>query len=361
MIKPYREKSNFGTGLIIYVLIFLILTVTGLIFFYDWLEAYETTRPYNAVKTYEEALHANGLTEGALASLTGVDRKLQNDSSIAVYAKDLLADATLVRSLAKSTADRQVYSVRAEGADVGTVAFRPEGEKKFNFRAYVPAEEDYDFSALAETVSLQVPENYTVSVNGVPLDASYLTDSGIRYSTLRDYYDEYTSLPTLVSYTSGGILGTPEMTVTDASGKPVPAEELTEAHFLDTCTAQDRSRLSDFARDFVFNYVQFTADVGGGHYMYYNQVRQMITSDSPLLDRMAQSLGSFGYTTTRSCNIVADSVNICCPFGKAVYLVDYSYTTKTVGSGDAVEDSRNVRLVVEDNAGTLLVKEMTYY
>ena len=157
------------------------------------------------------------------------------------------------------------------------------------------------------------------------------------------------------------MLGKPEIAVTDGTGKVVPADELTEEHFLDTCSKEDRSRLSDFARTFVFNYVQFTADVGGGHYIYYNEVRQMITQDSPLLDRMTQSLGSFGYTTTRSCNIVDDSVNICCPFGRGVYFVDYSYTTKTVGSGDAVEDSRNVRLVVEDSSGKLLVREMTYY
>ena len=76
---------------------------------------------------------------------------------------------------------------------------------------------------------------------------------------------------------------------------------------------------------------------------------------------MAQSLGSFGFTTTHSCKIIRDSVNICCPFGRNIYFVDYSYTTETVGSGNAVEDSRNVRLVMEDTSGQLLVREMTYY
>ena len=360
-MRPDRRKSRFGTGLIIYVLVFLILTAVVLILFYDLLEAFELTRPYNAANAYENALRENGLSENALASLTGIDRKLQSDSAILAQAKDLLSEAVLVRSLAKSAPDKQVYSVRAEGADIGTVTFRPTGEKKFNFRAFVPAEEEYDFSGWSESVTLQVPEDYTVSVNGVALDASYRTESGVRYRTLQDYYDDYSSLPTLTAYTSGNVLGKPEIAVTDRSGNVVPADELTEEHFLDTCSKEDRSRLSDFARNFVFNYVQFTADVGGGHYLYYNEVRQMITQDSPLLDRMAQSLGSFGFTTTHSCTIVDDSVNICCPFGSGVYFVDYSYTTKTVGSGDAVEDSRNVRLVVEDSSGKLLVREMTYY
>ena len=64
-MRPYREKSRFGTGLIIYVLVFLILTAVGLIFFYDWLEAYELTRPYNAAIS---RLHGPiNLTPGALA------------------------------------------------------------------------------------------------------------------------------------------------------------------------------------------------------------------------------------------------------------------------------------------------------
>lgn len=360
-MRPYGEKSRFGTGLVIYILIFLILTAVGLIIFYDWLDAFEKTRPTHAVKAYEESLHEYGLTEETLASLTGVDRKLQSDKDIRAYTKDLLSQAALFRSLEKSSSDRQVYTVRSEGANIGTVAFCPTGEKKFNFHAFVPSEEEYDFSAWAETVSVNVPENYTVSVNGVPLDDSYCTESGIRYKTLQDYYDDYSGLPTMVTYTTGNVLGKPEVTVTDRSGKTYIPEELTEAIFLDSCTAEDRARLSDFARDFVNNYVQFTADVGGGHYIYYNELRQMVTQDSPLLDRMTQSLGSFGYTTTRSCNIIRDSVNICCPFNRSVYFVDYSYTTKTVGSGEAVEDSRNVRLVVEDSGGTLLVREMTYY
>ena len=361
MRRPYEERSRFGTGLIIYILIFLILTAIGLIIFYDWLDAYEKTRPANAVKAYEESLHEYGLTEAALDSLTGVDRKLQSDKDIIAYTKDLLSQAGLIRSLEKSTADQQVYTVLAEGKKIGMVVFRPTGEKKFNFNAFVPSEEEYDFSAWAETVSVNVPEKYTVSVNGFPLDDSYCTESGVRYKTLQDYYSDYSVLPTMVTYTTGNILGKPEVIITDRSGKTFSPEDLSEAAFLDSCTSEDKARLSDFARDFIYNYVQFTADVGGGHYIYYNELRQMISQDSLLLDRMAQSLGSFGYTTTRSCTITDDSVNICCPFSESVFFVDYSYTTKTVGSGEAVEDSRNVRLVVEESGDRLLVREMTYY
>ena len=361
MIRPYKEKSHFGTGLVIYILIFLILTVCGLIFFYDWLDGYEKTRPAHAVEAYTSTLQRDGLSDEVIASLGGIDRNLQTDGEIRDFTKELLSSAVLSRSLAGGSAEEQAYHVRAGGETVGTVYFSAAGEKIFTHPSWVPVREEYDFSPWLETVSVTVPEDYTVSVNGVVLDASYRTESGVRYQTLRDYYSEYSSLPTMVTYTSGSILGRPVTAVTDASGTAVPAEEMTEAAFLDTCTASDRSRLSAFVREFTSNYVQFTADVGGSHYLYYNLVREVIVPGSSLITRMDQALGSFGFTTTRSCDIIEDSVNICCPFGRNVYFVDYSYTTETVGSGQAVEDSRNIRLVAEDSSGQLLVREMTYY
>ena len=355
-----NRSSRFGTGLVIYVLIFLILSAAGLIFFYDWLAAYEATRPIYAVQAYEAQLRSTGLGAETVARLRAVDHEVQSDAEIKASADAILREATLIKSSAQSTGDRQAYQVRAGGNVLGTVYFEAKGEKKFNLRAWIPTEEDYDFSAYLEPLSFSVPEDYTVFVNGHPLGGGYITEQDIRYQTLSDYYDEYRSLPTMVTY-SVGILGNADVSMTDGSGSPVSPEDRTEMHFLDTADSGTRSRLSDFAREFVSDYVQFTADVGGSHYVYYSQLQQMIRPGSPLLDRMAQSLGSFGYTTTRSCKIIEDRVNICMSFSRGVYFVDYSYTTETVGSAEAVKDSRNVRLVMEEEGDRLLVTDMTYY
>ena len=356
-----RKKSRFGVGLLIYIFLFLILSVIALIFFYDWLKAYEETRPYNSVNAYTETLAVNGPGNAALASLAEVDRSLQSEEEIKAFVADILSRTEFVRSSALSTPEKLVYSARADGRSIGTVSFEPTEEKRLGFRFWALASEDYDFSSYLNNSTFVIPEDYQASVNGTILSRQNITSDDTPYSSLSAYYDSFPSLPHLVTYTSGKYLGQAEEAVIDRHGKSVSQADMTETVFLDTCTPSDRDRLSAFVRKFAATYVQFTADVNGSYYYYYSELRQMVSDSSPLVDRMSQALGSFGFTTTKSCDIIDDSVNFCLPMDATHYLIDYSYTTKTVGRAEAVEDSRNIRLVVSDQNGKLLVDSMNYY
>ena len=355
------KKSHFGLGLLIYILLFMILSLIALIFFYDWLKAYEETRPYNSVNAYTETLAANGPGEAVIDSLTEVDRSLQSEEEIKTFAADILSRAEYVRSSSLSTPEKLVYTVRADGRSIGTVSFEPSEEKRLGFSSWMLASENYDFSAYLNESSFVIPEDYQASVNGKILSAKYITSDDTQYSSLSAYYDSFPSLPHLVTYTSGKYLGQAEEAVIDRNGKTVSRADMTEAVFLDSCTSSDRDRLSAFVRKFASTYVQFTADVNGSHYYYYSELRPMVSESSSLLTRMSQALDSFGFTTTKSCDIIEDRVNFCLPMDSSHYLVDYSYTTETVGRAEAVEDSRNIRLVVSDQGGKLLVDSMNYY
>ena len=356
-----RKKSCFGTGLLIYIFLFLILSVIALIFFYDWLKAYEETRPYNSVDAYTETIRTKGPGDAVLASLSQVDRSLQSDQEIRFFVADILSRTEYIRSSTLSTPEKLVYSARADGRSIGTVSFEPSEEKRLGFRPWTLASEDYDFSFYLNESTFVIPEDYQASVNGTILSSQYITSDDTQYQSLSAYYDSFPSLPHLVAYTSGKYLGQAEEAVIDRNGKTAEPADMTESVFLDSCTASEKDMLSAFARKFASTYVQFTADVNGSYYYYYNELRQMVSEGSPLLDRMSQALGSFGFTTTKSCDIIEDSVNFCLPMDESHYLVDYSYTTKTVGRAEAVEDSRNIRLVVSDQNGKLLVDSMNYY
>ena len=356
-----KKRSQFGLGLLIYIIIFLILSVAALIFFYDWLKAYEETRPYNSVDAYTASLSEEGPGESILASLTEVDRSIQSDEEIESFISDILSRTEFVRSSSLSTPEKLVYTALADGKPIGTVSFIPSEEKKLGFQSWMLSEEHYDFSSYMNTSTFVIPEDYHASVNGTVLTKQYVTSSDTPYTALSPYYDNFLSLPYLVTYTSGKYLGEVNEAITDRYGKVVTEAEMTEAAFLDTCTSADHEKLSAFTRKFASTYVQFTADVNGSYYYYYSELRQMVSEGSPLLERMSQALDSFGFTTTKSCDIIEDSINFCMPMDSSHYLVDYSYTTRTVGRAEAVEDSRNIRLVVSDQNGKLLVDSMNYY
>ena len=123
-----RKKSSFGVGLLIYIFLFLILSVIALIFFYDWLKAYEETRPYNSVNAYTETLAVNGPGNAALASLAEVDRSLQSEEEIKAFVADILSRTEFVRSSALSTPEKLVYSALRTAA--ASVRFRLNQRKK---------------------------------------------------------------------------------------------------------------------------------------------------------------------------------------------------------------------------------------
>ncbi len=360
MERSKRRSSRFGLGLLLYVIIFLIVSVLVLLYFYDWLSQYEATRPAAAVSAYKEML-TRELPAGIEKAASEVDRNLQSDTEIRDFLRSLLNRAEIVRSSAQSTDSELIYLIRVDRQPIGRLKLEQTGEQKLGFQAWSITGQEYDLSAYFTTAAVTVPENYSVTCGDVTLDKSYITESGIPYTILEPYYSELPSLPYLVTYTSGIRLGETDLQVFDTAGKAVKAEEMMDSRFLDNCSADDKERFSLFTRDFISNYVQFTANVNGGFYYYYSLMRQMVVPESRLYERLGQSLGSFGFTTTRSCDIIRDSLNLCSQLDRTHYLVDYTYTTETHSQEGSAEDTRSVRLLITTADDKTLVLFMNNY
>ena len=360
MERTKKRSSHFGIGLLIYAILFLILSAVVLIYFYDWLGEYEASRPANAVAAYRAAL-AGKLPDGIEEAVSEVDRNLQDEAEIKTFLHSLLSRADIVRSATQSTDSVLTYLIRADRNTIGTLKLEQTGEQKLGFRTWSITGESYDLSAYYSTDSVTVPETYSVNCGNVKLDKRYITKTGIHYGILEPYYSELSSLPCLVTYTSGIRLGDTALSVYDSAGKAVPEEEMTEVHFLDNCSEEDRERYTLFTREFISNYVQFTANVNDSFYYYYTLLRHMVVRDSRLYERLGQSIESFGFTTTRSCDIIKDSVNLCSRLDKTHVLVDYTYTTETRSKEGDAEDTRNVRLLITTEDGDPLVLYMNNY
>lgn len=360
-MQQNNRSSRFGLGLLLYVIIFMILSVVFLLFFYDWLSAYEASRPAGQVELYKATVAAKGPTKECLAAFREVDRKLTDESEIRAFAKAQMDSAVYTRSLTDDTDGKMIYSIRSGKKPIGSLTLEQTGEKKFGFQNWELTEESFDFSGFFKNASVTVPTDYQVKCNGVVLDGSYITQSGIELEILSAYYKDFPSLPSLVTYTSGLCLDDPVFVVTDRSGKTVSEKDFNEIAFLDVCSQEEKERLEAFTWEYLYNYVQFTANVHDGFYYYYNQLRQMTAPDSPLNDRMAQAIQSFGFTTTRSCDIIDYNINLVTRLDSLHYLVDCYYTTQTVSPEGSAQDTRNVRLVVGIGNDLLLVSTMTYY
>ena len=80
------------------------------------------------------------------------------------------------------------------------------------------ANESFDFSGLYSSVTVTVPENYRVTLNGNTLGEEYIVERDIHFDNLEQYYYRYDNLPTKVTYKFDQLMGHVEPVIYDDAG-----------------------------------------------------------------------------------------------------------------------------------------------
>lgn len=375
------KKSRFGTGLMIYAWVLLILGGIVLFLLQNVLTVFEASRPQHCVEAYSRAL-AETLPPAAADALAELDTSVHSPEENALWAQGLLKDARLVKDPTSAGEDLLVYRIRAaDGQTLGQVVFGVTGETQYAFpigqalglssliisgsaESSLPVwsvvEEQFDFSAYYQTVGITVPADYQVYLGDRLLGPECVVEDGIPYAALEECYLHYEDLPTMVRYESGPFVGELALRVCDETGTELAPEELTEAAFLDRCAPEIQERADAFVPEFIPLYVLFSADIRNSFHYYYNQLTPMVVPGSQLAIRMRQAFEGFGYSGTRSAELLSTKINRVTDLGEGRYLVDVSYSTQIRGQGDTYVVDDHVLLVLIDFDGTLLADALYY-
>ena len=94
MIKAEKKKRRwvFPLVLVVYALLFLGGTVFGLNLFWDYMDAYEQSRPHIALHAYEGKLTAEYVANASQILIDQIDRHLQSEESCRQVLLDALSD-----------------------------------------------------------------------------------------------------------------------------------------------------------------------------------------------------------------------------------------------------------------------------
>lgn len=362
MLKSEDRKLSFGLKLLIYVICFMILCAASLLVFYDFLSVYESTRIYNYLNQYQSQIAENGPTSACIdAALKIADTNLLSQDEVISFASDVLKEAEFKKSAAKSNEDITVYTVSSQGKPLGSVSFAANDHAKYGCTSWALSNEDYDFSAFCSESSIILPPGYTAALNGKTLDSRYILSDNIEMASLKEFYKTYPELPHLTEYHTGLQLGNPSLVIYDVNGNTVSYEELTDEAFLSAQKPDNFDSLKAFCDDFITNYVQFTADVNGTHFNYYYTLLDLCVDGSELRERIHRAIDSFGFTLTKQCDITDITCHYIIKLDATHYLADCTYATTIVGRADAVDDSRNVRLIISNQDGKYLAESMNNY
>ena len=360
--KPL-QKSRFAPSLVIYVWIMLILIGVGLGFLHKYLTAYENSLPEHVVEACQASLRET-VPAAAFRDLERPDALPQSAELKAELLEGLFRDAVLQKDPINSREYHLIYKVKAaDGQVLGSMVFEPVGKGSFGLPDWEMVEEHYDFSAFYHTTGVVVPSDYRVYLDDTLLGTDCIRETGIPYHLLSILTEDYSLLPTMVRYETPPFLGEAALRILNEKGETRSEEELTEELFLDRCPEEAREQIGAFLPEFVDLYIHFSADINNSAKQYKTKHLPMVVPDSPLFVRMDMADEGFGYSATRSVELISVEPDRIMDLGGGRYAVDLRYTEEILGSDrevGPVQKEQHVMLVLM-LSGDQLKAEALYF
>ena len=347
--KTKRFKYGFLLGMVIYAVLFLTLTFFGLRYFWDFIAAFEESRPLNTINAYMDQLTVEHICDTQTDLLKLAEDDLVSEETCRQLMRDALKDEiTYAKKSSESTDTKTVYVLRSGSRIIGSVTMTATEIDEYNFARWKISEETFDLSfILAEkSYRVTVPEEFQVYVNGELLDESYIVESGLKYSAVERLYKDF-DLPTMVTYQASVPLGECVGVVKDASGNEIVIGENTDYNvFLENCTDAERTELKTFSEAFVDSYVLFTGNANDKAKANYQNLMKFVVKDSDLANRMKMALDGLSYAQSKGDQVVSLVINRAISLGDGHYICDITYEVDTTGRNGVVRTTNNVQIIV---------------
>lgn len=367
MAKQLKKKGfkRFFLGLGIYSVVFLVLAFAGLAVFWNFIDAYELSRPKNAIAPYVEQLTKEQIAAADTELLAKIDHNIQSEEACREFiAASLTKDVTYAQNVTETTDTKMVYMLLCNGKAIGKVTLGAADTGKFGFTPWKVTDESFDFShLLGSAATITVPNDFTVYANGVALDSSYITQDNIQYEELKSYYSDYQP-PYMVTYTVEPILGEILLTTEDRSGNAVTLEEDTDlTEFMDNCTEQQLAAVDGLLEPFLRSYVAYTSSAGGNWNAMnnYKDLEQYLAPEGDMAERMYSALDGLSWGRDTGSALREIQIHHTVDLGSGHYLCDLSYTVEAVVYKDDPFTVNNVKLILVETENGLLVESLMVY
>lgn len=346
--KEKRVKHPLILGMTIYAVIFLCVATVGLYIFWDYIEAYEASRPQNAIEAYAQQLTPEHISDLSSDVIAQIDQNLQSEEACRqVIRKAAEGSITYAKKTSASTDTKTVYVLRSGSTVIGSVTMTAASVDKYGFSYWEVSEETFDFSHLIGQVeTITVDSTCQVSYNGVVLDESYVIADNIPYSAVEAFYDNY-ALPTQLTYQAGPVLSDGEFTVTDGDGNAIDlSDEAAMETLLDNCSADERTELDSFVQTFIKAYVKFTGSANKSATSNYHDLMKHVVKGSDLQNRMYMALDGLHWAQSKGDTLVECTLNRCTKTEEGAYICDVTYLVDTSGREGVVRTTNNVQFAV---------------
>ncbi len=360
-----QKRSKFGLILTIcmaaYAIAFVCVAYQGFCWFWDYIAAYEKSRPETTLHAYMEQLDAAHVQAASEKLIAGIDHNIQTEDSCQNAIAEAVKEGFIyAKNVKESNNTTMVYMIQSGGKTIGKVTLTAQAADEFGFTPWKVTSDSFDMSFLVgQGSSITVPHNYTVYANGVQLSQDYITESNIPYELVKDYYASYEP-PYMVTYTVAPIMGKLQLTVADPEGNAVTEDAWAdEVTLLSTCTEEERGSINKFMDRFITAYVNYTSNKDKARQANYAALYPYLVPGSSLQERMLDALDGLRWVTDRYPHINSIKVLQQIPFLDGRVLCDVEYTVRSVNDvGKYVTQTYSVQVILTKTETGYLAESM---
>ena len=353
----------FFLGMFVYALLLLGAGYFGLRYLWQFIEAYEASRPANTLNAYMDNITVDHACDGAQALIDSIDRNLQSvEECREVIKASISEEITCAKKSAECTDTKLVYVLRSGKQVFGEMVMTAGAPDEFGFTRWEVTEESFDFSFLiGQSASVTVPNSLQVYVGDYCLDSAYIIEEGIQYEEIADYYESY-DLPYQVTYEAGPILGDIRFDVKDCEGADVTVDANTDMkQYFQNCTEEEIADLDGFIEKFVGRYVTFTGSANRNRQDNYAKLLECVVPGTDLAKRLNDAIEGLHFAQSRKDVVVSISIHYLVRLEDGRYLCNFTYEVDTTGTKGVVRTSTNMQMIVVDSDGTLKTDSMSIY
>ena len=205
-----KKESTFKYGFFVYVFALVFLALAAIVYVKTLLNEYESSQPERIVEAEIEKM-VSSAEEGTVWSKYDFPKieysEFDKNTDLPDTYAELLSKGDVTYSLKQGVhaEDGLVYNVIGDGTTLAEIALRAVGEPTTKLAVFTIQKWELisvDITADAVDYKIDAPQDFTVKVNGIILDESYVAEAK----------------GTSIRYEVHGIHGTPDIEITDHLG-----------------------------------------------------------------------------------------------------------------------------------------------
>ena len=214
------KKNKFLKGMLIYTSVLTVAIIGFLIWFWNFIDAYEKAMLYNFMEKEFKKFGADTIEQYFDYEQVDVNKEFVTREELVEYITGLLKDDIVFVEAKENTDKNPVYEVKSGDISIAKAYFDKNGEDGYGYTQWKLKDWDVNL-ALPETnmVEIKVLAGSKVVLDGVTLDDKYISQKDIPTESNEKLSKYVENPPTYVIYKVEGLLGEHTVESVDANGR----------------------------------------------------------------------------------------------------------------------------------------------